>query len=181
MTHPPSPDEYGPPYAGYVARVPAGVDIVEQLAGQLDDTAARLRAVPEERGSYRYAPGKWSVKDVVAHLTDVERVMAYRALRIGRGDPTPLPGFDESAYAAEAAADRLPLAALVDAFAQTRRCTLDLFRQLPPAAWDRRGSASGFPVSVRALGFILVGHELHHLGVLAERYALWDASAGTAR
>ena len=147
---------------------------------QLDDTASRLRAVPEARGSYRYAPGKWSVKDVVVHLADVERVMAYRALRIGRGDQTPLPGFDEDAYAAEAAADRLPLAALVEAFAQTRRATLDLFRQFPPGAWDRRGTASGFPVSVRGLGFIIVGHELHHLDVLAERYSLWHASAGAA-
>jgi hypothetical protein len=181
MTQRPSPDEYGPSYAGYIARVPAGADIVQQLAGQLHDTMARLRAVPEDRGAYRYAPGKWSVKDVVAHLADVERVMSYRALRIGRGDQTPLPGFEEDAYATEAAADRFALAELAETFSHVRRATIDLFRQFPPTAWERRGAASGFPVSVRALGFIIVGHELHHLDVLAVRYSLWDASAEATR
>jgi hypothetical protein len=174
--HPPGPDEYGPAYAGYVARVPQGADLLQLLAGQLDATTARLGSVPEVRGVFRYAPGKWSVKEVVLHLADTERIMAYRALRIARGDTTPLAGFDENAYAPESGADAQPLAALVSGWADVRRATLSLFRQLPSEAWVRRGVASGMPVSVRALGWIIAGHERHHLEVLGDRYGLWPVS-----
>lgn len=171
---PPTADEYGAPYAGYVARVPAGSDILDLLARQGEATPTRLRAVPEARGGHRYAPGKWSVKEVIGHLADVERVMAYRALRTARGDATPLPGFDENAYVPLSGADAQPLTLLADEWADVRRATLSLFRHLPPDAWTRRGTASGFPVTVRALAWIIAGHERHHLGVLAERYGLWS-------
>lgn len=174
--HPPAPDEYAPAYAGYVARVPAGAGLLQVLAQQLESTVARLGAVPEQRGAYRYAPEKWSVKEVVLHLTDAERIFAYRALRIARGDTTPLAGFDENAYAPESGADTQPLAALVGGWADVRRATLSLFRQLPPGVWARRGVASGAGVSVRALGWIIAGHERHHLEVLGTRYGLWPAS-----
>ena len=176
---PPAPDEYGAFYADYVARVPPGADLLELLAQQREETLARFAAVPEPRGGYRYAPGKWSVKEVLAHLCDVERIMAYRALRIGRGDGTPLPGFDENAYAPLSGADAQPLAELAAEWGDVRRATLSLFRHFPPEAWTRRGTASDLPVSVRALGYIIAGHERHHLEVLGERYGLW-ATPGAA-
>ena len=178
MTHtdPPEPDEYSAPYAGYVARVPLGADLHQLLAEQLDTTSARLRAVPEARGEFRYAPEKWSVKEVVLHLADTERIMAYRALRIARGDATPLPGFDENAYVPQSGADAQPLADLVEGWAVVRRASISLFRLLPAEAWLRRGTASDNPVSVRALGWIIAGHERHHLDVLGARYGLWPVS-----
>jgi hypothetical protein len=174
---PPATDEYGAPYAGYIARVPAGHDLLDLLARQAEENGARLRAVPEARGGHRYAAGKWSVKEVVLHLADVERIMAYRALRVARGDATPLPGFDENAYAPHSGADAQPLAALLDEWGDVRRATLSLFRHLPADAWTRRGTASGFPVTVRALAWIIAGHERHHLEVLDQRYELWGAPA----
>ena len=173
---PPTPDEYDAGYAGYVARVPAGADLFEILAGQLESTTARLGEVPEPRAGYRYAPKKWSVKEVVLHLTDTERIMAYRALRIARGDETPLAGFDENAYVPRSGADAQPLAALIGGWADVRRATLSLLRQLPAEAWPRRGVVNGKPMSVRALGWIIAGHERHHLEVLGARYGLWPVS-----
>jgi DinB family protein len=169
---PPRPDEYGAYYAGYVAQVPAGADILDLLARQRASTVARFVAVPEARGAHRYAPGKWSVREVVVHLSDVERIMAYRALRVARGDATPLPGFDENAYAPLSNAEAHPLAALAEEWSDVRRATLSLFRHLPGEAWTRRGTASGAPVTVRALAWMIAGHERHHLGVLAERYGV---------
>jgi len=169
---PPGPDEYAPAFAGYVARVPPGADLLDLLTRQLDATSDRLGSVSESRGAYRYAPEKWSVKEVVLHMTDTERIMAYRALRIARGDATPLAGFDENAYAPRSGADAQPLAALVGGWGDVRRATISLLRLLPPDAWTRRGVASGMPVSVRALGWIIAGHERHHLEVLGTRYGL---------
>jgi hypothetical protein len=169
---PPGPDEYGAYYAGYVAQVPAGADILDLLARQRASTVARFVAIPEARGAHRYAPGKWSVREVLVHLSDVERIMAYRALRVARGDATPLPGFDENAYAPLSNAEAHPLAALAEEWSDVRRATLSLFRHLPGEAWTRRGTASGAPVTVRALAWIIAGHERHHLGVLAEHYGV---------
>jgi hypothetical protein len=168
----PGPDEYGTFYAGYIAHVPAGADILDLLARQRASTLARFAAVPEARGAHRYAPGKWSVREVVVHLSDVERVMAYRALRIARGDTTPLPGFDENAYAPLSNAEAHPLGALAEEWGDVRRATLSFFRHLAPEAWTRRGTASGAPVTVRALAWVIAGHERHHLGTLAERYGV---------
>jgi hypothetical protein len=176
---PPAPDEYAAFYADYVARVPPGADLLDLLARQREQTLARFAAVTERQGGYRYAPGKWSVKEVLVHLCDAERIMAYRALRIGRGDGTPLPGFDENAYVPLSGADALPLAGLAAEWGDVRRASLSLFLHFPSEAWTRRGTASGLPVSVRALGYIIAGHEHHHLEVLGERYGLW-ATPGAA-
>jgi len=144
------------------------------LAGQLDETSGRLAGVPEARGGFRYAPGKWSVKEVVGHLSDVERVMVYRALRFARGDAAPLPGFDENAYVPEAGADTRTLANLLAEWVAVRQASLAFFHSLPPGTWARRGVANGNPVSVRALAYVVAGHEHHHLEVLRTRYRLWD-------
>jgi DinB superfamily len=168
----PATDEYAPYYGRYISRVPAGADILDQLDRQREEVLARFRDVPESKGAYRYAPDKWSVRQLVCHLSDTERIMAYRALRIARADATPLPGFDENAFAPESGADAVPLAELVAEFADVRRATVALFRHLPGEAWTRRGRASDSPVSVRALAWIIVGHPIHHLEVLRERYGV---------
>ena len=126
--------------------------------------------MPAARGDYRYAPGKWTLKDIVGHLSDTERVFAYRALRIARGDTTPLPSFDDQAWVAETGAGDRTLADMVEELADVRRASLSLFRHLPPAPWTRRGTASGQPVSVRALAYVMAGHVRHHLEVVEARY-----------
>ena len=167
----PAEDEYAPYYATYIGRVPPG-DLLDLFARQLADTAAFLAKIPPARAGHRYAPGKWSVKEVVGHLADTERVMSHRALRFGRGDPTPLPSFDEDRYVPESGADLRPLEELAREFAAVRQSTLALFHGLPVAAWTRRGEASGKMVSVRALACIIAGHEIHHLDVLRTRYGI---------
>jgi hypothetical protein len=140
------------------------------LTTQLDEVLVRLGPVPDSRGDYRYAPGKWSLKEVVGHLSDTERVWTYRALRIARGDATPLPGIDDQAWIAELGAADLLLADMVNEWGHVRRATLALFRHLPPVAWQRRGTASDQPVSVRALPYVIAGHVRHHMEVVEARY-----------
>jgi hypothetical protein len=168
----PASDEYDPYYAGYISRVARDEDVLTILEEQLQSTPALFQSVDDPRGSYRYAPGKWSIKEVIGHLSDTERIMSDRALRIARGDSTPLPGFDENAYVAAMEADARPLGELVSEWIAVRRSTLALFRGLPPAGWARRGVANGSPVTVRALSFIVAGHERHHLETLRNRYGL---------
>jgi hypothetical protein len=163
-------DEYAAAFADYVARIGDDEDIVVVLASQLDQVLARLGRIPEVRGDYRYAPEKWSIKEVVGHLSDIERVFAYRALRVGRGDTTPLSSFDDQAYVAEVQAGDRTLAGLAAEWGDVRRATLALFRNLPPAAWHRRGMAGDHPISVRALAYVIAGHVRHHLEVLEARY-----------
>ena len=169
---PPARDEYDPYYSGYIGRVPRGEDVLTVLEDQLRSTPALLQGVEEGRGSFRYAPGKWSIKEVIGHLTDTERIMSDRALRIARGDTTPLPGFDENAYVPAMEADARAVDDLVSEWSAVRRATVALFRGLPAAAWTRRGVANGSPVSVRALAYIVAGHERHHLETLRTRYRL---------
>jgi hypothetical protein len=168
----PGADEYAPYFGRYLSLIPPGIDIRDLLALQRDELLDRFRTVPEAKGSHRYAPGKWSVRQLLVHLGDTERIMAYRALRIARGDTTPLAGFDEDEYALASGADAVPLAELVAGLADVRQATLVLFRHLPPAAWTRRGTANDGPFSVRALAWVIAGHERHHLSVLRERYGL---------
>jgi hypothetical protein len=163
-------DEFAPFYAGYIARARAASPI--DLAAQGARTAAFLAGIPEERAGFRYAPGKWSIREVVGHLADAERVMAYRALRFSRGDQTPLPGFDEGAFAAAAGADARTLADLAAELAAVRGATVALFSHLDAAALARRCTANDHEVSARALGAIIAGHELHHLAIFEERYGL---------
>lgn len=156
-------------FSRYVARVPDG-DIAAMLATQVDDTAALLAGLSDEQARHRYAPGKWSIKEVVCHVSDVERVMAYRLLRFGRGDATPLAGFDENAWAPAARADDRPLTDLLAELQAVRAATVALVRGLPDDALDRTGTANGLLASARALAWIIAGHELHHRFILRERY-----------
>lgn len=167
----PADDEFAPFYAGYVSRVPAG-SVAELLADEGRATGELLARVSEERAGFRYAPGKWSIKEVVGHLCDAERIFAYRALRIGRGDATPLAGFDENLYVPQGHFERRSLADLIRELAVIRQATLELIRPFDAVALARRGSANDHPISVRALVVIVVGHELHHREILSERYGL---------
>lgn len=168
-THRPDPSEHLPYYRPYIDLVPDG-DVITTLSRQLEDTFAVLEQFGEERGGHRYAPGKWSVKEVLGHLIDAERIFAYRALRFSRGDAQPLLGFEEDAYVAAASFDRCRLSDLAAELDHLRRANVLLFRQLDPEAWDRRGTANNAEVTVRALAWIMAGHELHHRKVLLERY-----------
>jgi len=162
---------YAPYFERYVALVPDG-DIVTTLREQGDAVRRKLAGLPESLAGFRYAADKWSVREVVGHCTDAERVFAYRALAFARGETAPLPAFDENQYARMAGHDAVPLAALLEEFGDVRAATLHLFRNLPPDAWTRVGTASGKPVSVRALAFITAGHVAHHVALLHERYGI---------
>jgi hypothetical protein len=165
----PAEGEYAPFYAGYVARVGDG-ELIGQMEAQVDEVSRLLRGLSDEAAMARYEPGKWSVKEVAGHLADTERVMVYRALRVSRGDQTPLAGFDENAFVAGAGFDARSLSSLVAEWEAVRRSTIAFFRDLPPDAHGRTGNANGQPVSVRALAFIVVGHVAHHLEILRTRY-----------
>jgi uncharacterized damage-inducible protein DinB len=165
----PADTEYASFYAGYIAQVPEG-DIVSLLAGQMEATSAFLAQLNEARGDHRYASGKWSIKEVIGHLADGERVFAYRALRFARGDETPLASFDENAWVPESGCDRRTLKDLAEEFRAVRMATLALARSLSSEAATRTGTASGKTVSVRALIYMIAGHELHHLAILRDRY-----------
>ncbi|MGH7726407.1 MAG: DinB family protein [Candidatus Eiseniibacteriota bacterium] len=167
----PAADEHVPYFSRYIDRVP-GHDPLAALASQIEETTALVLAAGEAKAGYRYAPDKWTVRDVIGHLMDSERVFAYRALRFGRGDETPVPGFDENIYVPGGNFNRRTLADVVAEFRAVRAATLALFKGLEDDAWGRRGVASGNPVSVRALAWIAAGHELHHVAVLRERYGL---------
>ena len=156
-------------YSRYIDLVP-GADAGAALASQIGETLALLRTVDEKRALHRYAPGKWSIKEVVGHLMDGERVFGYRALRFARKDPTPLPGFDEELWTPAGNFDRLPLAELIQDFAALRVSTVRMFRSFEPEALTRTGQANGDLVSVRALAWITAGHELHHRSILRDRY-----------
>jgi hypothetical protein len=165
----PDETEYSPYYGKYVSLV-AGVDILSALSRQLPETVALLASVPESQGNFRYAPGKWSIKELVGHMLDTERIFAYRALRFARNDKTPVPGFEQDDYIRNASFDACPLQDLAAEFESVRRATVFLFRHLDAGAWMRRGVASESEVSVRALAYMIAGHELHHVGILRDRY-----------
>jgi uncharacterized damage-inducible protein DinB len=152
-----------------VKLVPDG-PIVETLRSQIAETTGLLRALPEAKGDHRYEPGKWSVKEVVGHLIDGERVFSYRALRFARQDETPLPGFEQDLFVSAASFDRRTLGSLLEEFGAVREATVHLFRHLDEEALSRSGIASENRMSVRALAWVIAGHERHHRGVLQERY-----------
>jgi hypothetical protein len=165
----PAPAEFAPRFAPYLEAVPDG-DVLDRLARQGEEARALLAGFGEEGARRRYAPGKWSVKQVAGHLADVERVFAHRALAFARGDAAALPGMDEDAWADAAGHDAVPLSDLLEELAVVRRATLLLFRPLDAAALLRRGIADGNVLSVRAVPWLLAGHERHHAAVLRERY-----------
>jgi hypothetical protein len=146
------------------------VDVVAALEAQRLQMAQLLAGRSERDGNFRYAPGKWSVKEVIGHLADSERIFAYRALRIARRDTTPLSGFEQDDYVREAGSGSRELSDLAEEFATVRAATVSLYRSLSDEAWKRRGSANKNEVTVRALAFITAGHELHHRSILEQRY-----------
>ncbi len=166
----PSADEF-PAYASmYVDLLPDDGRVLARLAAQADTVRALFESCSDEQLAWRYAPGKWTPKEILLHLVDDERIYTYRALRFARGDETELPGFDEMPYAAASEANSRSLDSLLAEHATVRAATLSLFSNLPDAAWMRSGVANGARVTVRALVYHIAGHELHHLNILRERY-----------
>ncbi|MFI4945496.1 MAG: DinB family protein [Burkholderiales bacterium] len=167
----PESSEYAPFYAGYVARVPED-DILSVLQRQGEEIRDLARSLPAAKETYRYADGKWSIREVLGHLIDGERVFGYRAFCFSRGEQAPLPSFDENQYVAGAGADQIPAAELGSEFAAVRASNLAFLRRLSAADAKQLGTASGNPISVRALAYIMAGHPRHHLAVLRERYGV---------
>jgi hypothetical protein len=165
----PKDGDHAPYYDHYISLV-TETEVLPVLAAQRGEVRRALAGVKEKDAGFRYAEGKWSIREVVGHLADTERVMAYRALCFARGEQAPLPSFDENAYVRQAGFDAVPLAELIDEFEATRDASLQLFRHLSAEAWRRRGTASGKPMAVRSLAFVIPGHVRHHLGVLREKY-----------
>ena len=165
----PEKTEFAPYYETYVSLVPE-TDIVSALRDQLAEFEEVYSAIAEEKASHAYAEGKWTIKEVAGHLNDCERIFAYRALRIGRGDRTPLAGFDQNPYVENGDFNRVSLADLIEEFRLLRRSSVLFFKNLPEEAWARAGTSSEAQVSVRALAFIMVGHVRHHTVILKERY-----------
>jgi uncharacterized damage-inducible protein DinB len=165
----PQPDECAPYYARYISLV-QGNDILSSLDQQRRQTMMLLCARNEEDGDFRYAPGKWSAKEVLGHVCDTERIFAYRALRIARGDATPLESFEQDDYVRNGPFANRLLSDLVEEFIAVRRATLSLLRNLDEPAWMCRGVASKNEVTVRALAYMIAGHELHHRKILEEKY-----------
>jgi uncharacterized damage-inducible protein DinB len=169
MMRRPERSEFAEYYSTYVDKVPDG-DIRQILESQSADVPRLLEAIPESQADYRYAAGKWSIREVLAHLNDCERLFVFRAFWFARGFAGPLPSFDQNLAMTGAAADSRSWANHIEEFRAVRAATLTLFRNLPTEAWDRRGVASDNPVTVRALAYITAGHVAHHVALLNERY-----------
>lgn len=174
----PDTTEYLSYYDKYISMVPDD-DILAVLESQMEDTAGFLGTIPESQASFRYAPDKWSIKELVGHVIDGERVFAYRALRFARNDKTPLPGFEQDDYVRNGAFDNCRLSDLAAELKSVRQATLFLFKHLDRDAWARRGVANDSEVSVRAIAHIIAGHELHHRGVLRTRYLSAMGASGS--
>jgi hypothetical protein len=165
----PEKGEFLPYYERYIDLVERG-DVLATLSRQMAETQAMLRSLPASVATYRYAPGKWSVNELIGHVIDSERIFAARALRFARNDPAPLPGFEQDDYVSNSSFDSYPLGELASELASVRESTVFLFKHLQEDAWMRRGIANGAEVSVRALAYIIAGHELHHREILRARY-----------
>lgn len=165
----PEADEFDEYYGMYISLVEDD-GIISALQNQIKQTTDLLSTIPEEKGTYAYAEEKWSIKELVGHLIDTERVMAYRALRFSRNDLTELEGFDQDPYIENADFNACQLSDLAKEFELIRQANILMFKNLTAKAWDKKGVASGNPVSVRALAYIIAGHELHHIKILKERY-----------
>jgi uncharacterized damage-inducible protein DinB len=165
----PQSNDYAPYYGKYIMLVPDG-DFVEILETQLRDMQQLLEPLTDGQGDFRYAPGKWSIKETLGHVNDAERVFAVRILRIARGDQTPLPSFEQDDYVKISNASSRKLSSLLEEFTAIRHATIALIRSLDDASWLRRGTASGKEVSVLAIAFIIAGHALHHHGIFKEKY-----------
>lgn len=164
----PPASEYASYYEQYISLV--GDDVLAAMESQHASTLSLLRGISEERGNFRYAEGKWSIKELVGHVIDGERIFVHRALRFARNDHTELPGFDQDTYVANSNYNNLRLSDITEEFEAVRRSTLAMFRNFDPSAWQRRGIANKNEISVRALAFIIAGHERHHMEILRTRY-----------
>ncbi|HEY6403551.1 MAG TPA: DinB family protein [Blastocatellia bacterium] len=165
----PDSTEYAPYFEKYISLVPGG-EIVVTLDKQIEGALSLIRGLSEQQGELRYAPGKWSVREVIGHMIDTERIFAYRAMRFARNDATPLPGFDENTFVANGAFGARALADLADEFEYTRKSNVYLFKNLDAEASLRRGVSNNNEISVRAIAYIIAGHELHHAEILRTRY-----------
>jgi hypothetical protein len=171
MLQKPSANEYAPYYERYVALVPND-DVLKVLKEQIGTMAAALGSLPIGKETYRYAEGKWSIREVIGHLIDGERVFGYRAFCFSRGETAALPSFDENVYVARSTYDTRPLDRLIKEFSLLREANLAFLTELPPDQWAHMGTASGKQVSVRALAYIMAGHVSHHVAILHERYGV---------
>lgn len=165
----PEPAEYAPYYERYISLVPED-DVTAALAAQPDEIRSLFADVPEEKGGYAYADGKWTIKELLSHVIDGERIFAYRALRISRGDKTPIEGFEQDDYIATSNANNRTFNDLVDEFALERQANLHLINNISDAGSQQMGTASDNPVSARAIAYIMAGHVRHHIGILKKRY-----------
>jgi len=169
LISPPDASEYAPYYSRYISLV-AGADVLGVFQKQIEESKRTYSALTEQQGNFRYAPGKWTIKQVLGHVTDTERIFSYRAMRIARGDRTPIEGYEQDDYVRNGPFEHCALTDLIEEFRAVRDATLRLFKNLDETAWNRRGIANNNEVSVRAVAYTLAGHELHHLRVLKEKY-----------
>lgn len=169
MTKKPLSEEYPAYFEAYIDMVPEG-NLIDVLFNQLDETTALLTNLEESQANYNYAPGKWTLKEVLGHISDTERIMSYRLLRFSRGDQTPLPGYDEDEYVQQASFHSRSLDDLLKEFTAVRHATCALMQGLSVESWLRKGIANDKEISVRAIAYIIAGHELHHVKIIKERY-----------
>ncbi len=165
----PATSEHIPYYSRYIELV-SGNDVMSALKSQLGETITFLKRITDEKSLSRYEPGKWSVREVLGHMIDTERIFAYRALRIARGDGTPLAGFEQDDYIKGASFDKIAWSALIEEFELVRRANILMFSGLTEEAWKRSGVTNNAAITVRAIAWIIAGHELHHRKVIAEKY-----------
>jgi uncharacterized damage-inducible protein DinB len=174
----PQSNDYAPYYGKYVMLVPDG-NFLEILESQIQEMKQLLEPLTDQQADFRYAPGKWSIKETLGHINDAERIFAVRILRIARGDQTPLPGFEQDDFVKVSNASSRKLADLLEEFAAIRRASIALIRSLDDASWLRRGTASGNEVTVLAIAFIIAGHALHHHIIFEKQYLPALARAGS--
>ena len=167
----PETGEFAPFYAAYIGRVTES-DPLAVLESQPAELRSLAAGIGRDQELFRYADGKWTIRQTFGHLIDTERIMGYRAFCIGRGEEKPLPGFDENTYVARASSDARPIAEMIDEFAAVRAANLWVLHRWTPDDWSRIGSANGASISARALAFIMAGHVRHHIAVLQERYGV---------
>ncbi|WP_436374920.1 DinB family protein [Cytobacillus sp. BC1816] len=178
MLKKPKSNEYAPYYEKYVSSVPEG-DLLQILDEQIKETMNLVKDLNEDQAQFRYAPEKWTVKEVIGHITDTERIMSYRLLCIGRGDLAKLPGYDDNEYVKNGQFNRFSIRELVEQLSYVRQNTIALLKSLDDESLLRRGNANGTEVTARAIAYIIAGHELHHRTLIKDRYMAAESFGGT--
>ncbi|MGJ7911871.1 DinB family protein [Neobacillus sp. LXY-1] len=169
MLQRPNENEYPEYYVPYVNLVRDG-DLITILKENRSQVSELFHSLSDEDGQYRYAQGKWSIKEVLGHMSDTERVMSYRLLRIGRGDQTPLAGFNEEYFVNGSQVNDFPIKSILNEFISVRTATISLIENMPKSVWENVGNANNLPVTARAVAYILAGHEIHHRNIITEKY-----------